>query len=183
VRRRQFFHRRQSGPLVLSSSTPIASPSTSSPLLQQRRRLGGFAKRKQSILPAATTKLEKMPLVSYSCSASPLGILALKILAKIQDTNVEFSEAAETPSLKIVTTNPVLGTSSTSTSVSWLGCARSLSQIVPSLGLWDDPTVESWVESATTLVVPAMEAAGTRLIFGWKDDSRIKYRSNFCLFL
>ncbi|KAL3922536.1 MAG: hypothetical protein SGARI_006430, partial [Bacillariaceae sp.] len=97
-----------------------------------------------------------MPLVTYTCSASAPGILALKLLAKIQDTEVDFTESSETtPSLKVVTTNPVLGSSSTSTSVSWVGCARTLSQLVPSLGLWDGPTVESWIESAATAVIPA----------------------------
>jgi hypothetical protein len=104
-----------------------------------------------------------MPLVSYSCSAPAPGILALKILAKVQDTFVEFveSKAGEAPSLKVITTNPVLNTSNTTTSVSWVGCARTLSQIIPSLGLWDNaPTVESWIESAVTSVIPALESSG-----------------------
>ncbi|KAG7344036.1 prolyl-tRNA synthetase [Nitzschia inconspicua] len=100
-----------------------------------------------------------MPLVAYSCSASSPGILALKILAEVQETKVEFSEVAGTPSLTIVTNNPVLKTSDTSTAVSWLGCARALAQTVPSLALWDVPTVESWVESATTMVLPSLESS------------------------
>jgi hypothetical protein len=107
-----------------------------------------------------------MPLVAYSCSASAPAILALKVLSKVQDTDVEFSEVPDTPSFKIDTTNLVLGISNTFSSVSWLGCARSLSQLVPSLGLWDDPAVESWVESATTLVVPALESTGEKLLYG-----------------
>jgi hypothetical protein len=103
-----------------------------------------------------------MPLVSYNCSAAAPANLAFKILAKVQDTDVDFSDASQiAPSLKAVTTNPVLGSSTTSTSVSWLGCARTLSQLIPSLGLWDGPTVESWVESAVTSVVPALEGSGT----------------------
>jgi hypothetical protein len=106
---------------------------------------------------------KKMPLVAYSCSASSPAILALKVLAKVQDTHVEFSEVSEIPSVKIVTTNPVLGVSNTVTNVSWLGCVKNLSQIVPSLGLWDDSTVESWIQSAATLVVSALESTGEEL--------------------
>jgi hypothetical protein len=106
---------------------------------------------------------KKMPLVAYSCSASAPAILALKVLAKVQDAHVEFSEVPEFPSVKIVTTNVVLGSSNTMSSVSWLGCARNLSQIVPSLGLWDDPNVEIWVESAITLVVSTLESTGEEL--------------------
>jgi len=97
-----------------------------------------------------------MPLVSYSCSAPAPGILALKILAKVQDTSVEFAENAETPSLKVVTTNPVTGTSTTATSVSWVECTKSLSQLVPSLSLWEGASVESWVESAVSSILPVI---------------------------
>jgi hypothetical protein len=100
-----------------------------------------------------------MPLVSYSCSAPAPGDLALKVLSKIQDTTVDFVEDAS-PSLKVVTVNPVIGSSTTSTSVSWVGCARTLSQMVPSLSLWDGPLVESWVESAVNTVIPVLQASG-----------------------
>jgi hypothetical protein len=114
----------------------------------------------------------KMPLVSYSCSASAPASLAFQLLAKIQDTHVDFIETSdETPSLKVVTANPILGSSSTSTSVSWVGCARTLSQLVPSLGLWDGPTVESWVESAATAVIPCI--SGTSL--SWSSHTICHY--------
>jgi hypothetical protein len=110
-----------------------------------------------------TTVSKKMPLVAYSCSASAPAILALKVLANVQDTHVEFSELSEIPSLKVVTTSLVLASSNTVTSVSWLGCARTLSQIIPSLGLWDN-SVEKWVESATSMVVSALESTGEELL-------------------
>lgn len=114
----------------------------------------------------ATTSKKKMPLVAYYCSASSPAILALKVLAKVQDTHVEFSEVSEIPSIKIVTTNPILGVSNTVTIVSWLGCVKALSQIVPSLGLWEDSTVESWVEAAATSVVALLESTGEKFLRG-----------------
>ena len=76
-----------------------------------------------------------MPLVTYACSAPSSGVVALKVLAKLQDVDVAFSEG-DSPSLKVTTEHPISG-SSTAESVSWVGCARSLAQIVPSLGLWE----------------------------------------------
>jgi hypothetical protein len=95
-----------------------------------------------------------MPVVSYSCSAPSPAIAALEILAKLQDVEVEFS-SAESASMKAVTEHPILGTTTTE-SVAWVGCARALSQLVPSLGLWEDVQVESWVDSASNTLLPVL---------------------------
>jgi hypothetical protein len=95
-----------------------------------------------------------MTVVTYSCSAPAPADLALKVLAKVQDVNVSF-ESADSPSLKVETKHPVTGTS-TSESVAWVGCARTLSQVIPSLALWDGLTVESWVDSAATTLLPIL---------------------------
>ena len=100
-----------------------------------------------------------MPLVSYSCSAPSPAIAALEVLAKLQDTEVAFT-SADSPSLKVVTEHPVLGTS-TVEHVAWVGCARALSQLIPSLGLWEGPQVESWVDSASSTLIPVL-SAGTK---------------------
>jgi len=98
-----------------------------------------------------------MPLVSYSCSAPEPAIAALEVLAKLQDVEVSFSSSDATPSLKAVTEHPILGTTTTESSA-WVGCARSLSQLVPSLGLWENAQVESWVESASNNLIPVLSA-------------------------
>lgn len=95
-----------------------------------------------------------MPLVSYSCAAPAPASVALEVLAKLQDVELALTEA-ESPSLKAVTDHPVLGTSTTE-SVSWVGCARTLAQIIPALGLWEGAQVESWIESASTTLLPIL---------------------------
>ena len=97
-----------------------------------------------------------MPLVQVSCSAPSPGVAALEVLAKLQDTDVKF-ETAASPSLKSVTQHPIAG-SSTATAVSWVGCARSLSGLIPSLGLWEGPMVESWVDAGANTLVPILQA-------------------------
>lgn len=57
--------------------------------------------------------------------------------------------------MKAVTEHPILGTN-TAESVTWVGCARALSQLVPSLGLWEGPQVESWVDSASNTLLPVL---------------------------
>jgi hypothetical protein len=99
-----------------------------------------------------------MAIVSYSCSAPSLACLPLKVLAKLQDTEVTFVDEAASPTLKTVTHHPVIGTSSTTESVSWVGCTRTLSQLIPSLGLWDGPLVESWVDAAAVTLLPLLES-------------------------
>lgn len=95
-----------------------------------------------------------MPLVTYSCTAPEPASAALEVLAKLQDAEVSFS-SGELPSMTIVTEHPILG-STTSESTSWVGCARSLSSIVPSLGLWEGTQVESWVDAAATTLIPVL---------------------------
>ena len=95
-----------------------------------------------------------MPLVTYSCTGPEPSIVALEVLAKIQDTEVSFAAGAA-PSMKLVTDHPILGTT-TAEWTSWVGCARTLAQIVPSLGLWEGAQVESWVDSAAMMLVPAI---------------------------
>ena len=95
-----------------------------------------------------------MPLVTYSCTAPEPASAALEVLAKIQDADVSFA-VGDSPSMMLVTEHPILG-SSTAESTSWIGCARTLSQIVPSLGLWDEVQVESWIDSAANTLIPAL---------------------------
>lgn len=97
-----------------------------------------------------------MPLVTYSCSAPSPAIIALEVLAKLQDVTITFG-SADKPSVKAVTEHPITGTS-TSESVSWVGCARTIAQLVPSLSLWEGPVVESWVESAASTLLPILES-------------------------
>ena len=101
-----------------------------------------------------------MPIVTYTYSGPSYGSLALDILAKLQDTDLVLNNTSdETPTLKVVTNNPVVvGTSTTSTSDSWVGCAKTLSSLIPSLALWghtdDDSTlVEKWMVSASKILV------------------------------
>jgi hypothetical protein len=97
-----------------------------------------------------------MPLVAYSCTAPSPAIVALEVLAKLQSVEVTFG-SSDSPALEVVTKHPITG-ESTNKSVAWVGCARTLSQIVPSLTLWEGAQVESWVESAANSVIPALES-------------------------
>ncbi len=82
--------------------------------------------------------------------------MALEVLAKLQDTDVAFT-SADSPSMKVVTEHPILG-NSTVEHVAWVGCARALSHLVPSLGLWEGPQVESWVDSASNTLLPVLSS-------------------------
>lgn len=95
-----------------------------------------------------------MPLVTYSCTAPESGSAALEVLAKIQDVDVSFS-SGDSPSMTVATEHPILG-STIAESSSWIGCARTLAQMVPSLCLWEGARVESWVESAANTLIPAL---------------------------
>ena len=119
-----------------------------------------------------------MTVVTYSCSAPAPADAALKVLAKLQDVTLKV-DAAASPLLKVETNHPITGTSTTE-SVAWIGCARTLSQIIPSLALWDGATVESWVDSATTTLLPVLESsckpdavAGIVRNFGAKVESHL----------
>lgn len=65
--------------------------------------------------------------------------------------------------MKAVTEHPILGTN-TAESVTWVGCARALSQLVPSLGLWEGPQVESWVDSASNTLLPVLASGRSRFL-------------------
>ena len=98
-----------------------------------------------------------MTLVQHSCEAPSPARLALEVLAKLQETPVTFSEG-ESPSLKSVTKHPISGEKVTN-SVAWVGCARTISQLVPSLGLWETAQVESWVEAAVNTLLPILSSS------------------------
>lgn len=106
-----------------------------------------------------------MPLVQVTCSAPSPGVAALKVLAKLQETDVKFDDASS-PSLKSVTQHPIAG-SSTTTAVSWVGCARSISALVPSLALWEGPMVESWVDAGANTLIPILQ--GGKLALTWMN--------------
>lgn len=115
-----------------------------------------------------------MPLVSHTCVAPAPAVVVLEVLTALQDVGT--SVAFETPNdddpavvVKTETKHPVTGETTSTTAVSWLGCARALSQLIPSLSLWgncDDVSVvvESWIEAAASILLPYLEAssAGTR---------------------
>ena len=94
-----------------------------------------------------------MPIVSYTYSGPSNGVLALEILAKIQDAEVVVNASTdEKPTLTVVTTNPIVGTSVTSTSESWASCAKTLSGLIPSLGLWGSVAAQEWIDSAASIL-------------------------------
>jgi len=105
--------------------------------------------------------------VSYSCSAPAPASLALEVLAKLQDEDVTF-ESTEKPTFKAVTEHPIAGTS-TSEAASWVGCAKALAMLVPSLALWEGAEVESLVDSAASTLLPILESDddGTSAVEGY----------------
>lgn len=117
-----------------------------------------------------------MPLVSYSCSAPSPAIVALEVLAKLQDSDVAFS-SAESPSMKVVTEHPILGNTVVE-HVAWVGCARALSQLVPSLGLWEGPQVESWVDSASNILLPVLSSGTSQTLH---DVKRMQFARFFLI--
>ena len=96
-----------------------------------------------------------MTLVEHYCTAPSGAIGAFEVLAKIQETEVTFNGDGSSPSMKSITKHPILGPTTT-TSVSWVGCARSLSQFVPTLELWGGVVVESWVDAAANTLLPIL---------------------------
>lgn len=117
-----------------------------------------------------------MPLVSHTCVAPAPAVVPLEVLVQLQD--VSSTVTFESPNdndpavmIKTVTVHPVTSQESMSTSVSWVGCARSLSHIVPSLGLWGTDAassgeVESWVEGAASILLPYLEASSAGMTIG-----------------
>jgi len=96
-----------------------------------------------------------MPIISYNYSGPVSGALALELLAKIQDAELIVNSSSDNkPTLAVVTKNPIVGSSTTSKSESWLNCAKVLSELVPSLNFWDlaDGSLEKWISSAASIL-------------------------------
>ena len=96
-----------------------------------------------------------MPIRSYTYSGPSSGAIAFELLAKIQEAQVAVNASPdEKPTVTVVTTNPFVGTSTTSTSDSWAGCAKTLSGLIPSLGLWmdHDEILVEWIDSAAAVL-------------------------------
>uniref|UniRef100_A0A7S0TAC5 proline--tRNA ligase n=1 Tax=Pseudo-nitzschia delicatissima TaxID=44447 RepID=A0A7S0TAC5_9STRA len=95
-----------------------------------------------------------MPTVTYTYAGPLGGSSALELLAKLQNTELVVNSTADAkPSLTVVTTNPIVGSSSTSTMDSWVSCAKALSNLIPSLSLWrDDDDFEQWISSAASIL-------------------------------
>jgi hypothetical protein len=106
-----------------------------------------------------------MPIIQFSCSAPSPAIVALEVMSKLQEANVSFTSDV-TPSFESVTNHPIAGPS-TIKSVSWVGCTRAISGLVPSLGLWEGPMVESWVDAAANTLLPILQ--GGRFHMGWSS--------------
>eukprot|EP00529_Nitzschia_sp_RCC80_P004441 CAMPEP_0113504732 /NCGR_PEP_ID=MMETSP0014_2-20120614/34883_1 /TAXON_ID=2857 /ORGANISM="Nitzschia sp." /LENGTH=923 /DNA_ID=CAMNT_0000399883 /DNA_START=41 /DNA_END=2809 /DNA_ORIENTATION=- /assembly_acc=CAM_ASM_000159 len=125
-----------------------------------------------------------MPVVvSHTCVApAPAGV-PLEVIVQLQDlaSSVTFeSPNDDDPAVmvKTVTTHPVTSQETTSTSVSWVGCARALSQLIPSLGLWGGAEVESWVEGAASILLPYLEASSADV-----DDKKEFFESQVNQFI
>lgn len=95
-----------------------------------------------------------MPTVSYTYAGPLGGSSALELLAKLQNTELVVNSSADAkPSLTVVTTNPIVGSSSTSTMDSWVSCAKALSNLIPALSLWKDgDDFEQWISSAASIL-------------------------------
>ena len=96
-----------------------------------------------------------MAIVSYTYAGPVSGSLALELLAKLQNTDLTVnSTAGANPSLTVVTTNPIVGSSTTSTLESWVACVKALSSLIPSLKFWHDAdeSFEQWISSAASIL-------------------------------
>jgi len=96
-----------------------------------------------------------MPIVFFNYSGPSSGVLALELLAKVQDTELAVNSTTDgKPTVTTVTTNPIVGSSTSSSSESWLSCAKELSSVIPSLRLWDNgnENIEKWIGSCATLL-------------------------------
>jgi len=96
-----------------------------------------------------------MPAVSYTYTGPSSGALALELLAKLQDSELILDSSTDPkPTLTVVTTNPIVGSSTTTSSESWVGCAKSLSTLIPSLRFWnsDEESFEQWISSAASIL-------------------------------
>ena len=121
-----------------------------------------------------------MPIISYTYTGPLSGSLVLELLAKLQDTDLAVNSRADAkPSLTVVTTNPIVGSSTSSTLESWVSCAKALSSLIPSLNFWHDgdESFEQWISSAASLlgmskVIAALSRRG-------EDDRMSKYVAFF----
>ena len=96
-----------------------------------------------------------MPICSYTFSGPSSGALALELLAKLQEVEIVVNASTDAkPTLNVVTSNPIVGTSTTSTSDSWASCVKNLSGLIPSLGLWvdADKSLVEWIDSAAAIL-------------------------------
>jgi len=96
-----------------------------------------------------------MPCVTYTYSGPASGVLALELLAKLQDTKLTLNSTTEgKPTVTLVTTNPIVGSSTSSSSETWFNCAKELSNLIPSLRLWNtgSENFENWIESSAGIL-------------------------------
>ena len=93
-----------------------------------------------------------MPIVTYTYSGPASGVLALELLAKVQDTELALNSASDgQPTLTVVTANRIVGSSTSVSTESWLNCVKELSSVIPSLRLWDDNS-EQWIMSSSSIL-------------------------------
>jgi hypothetical protein len=98
-----------------------------------------------------------MPIVTYTYSGPESGVLVLELLAKVQDTELAVNSAGDgKPTLKVVTTNPIVKSSTSSSFESWLDCVKEISGAIPSLRLWDE-NLEQWIVSSSAILVSDSE--------------------------
>ena len=119
-----------------------------------------------------------MTIVSYSYAGPSSGSLALELLAKAQNIELAVNSTAdEKPSLTVVTTNPIVGSSTTSKFESWVDCAKVLSTLIPSLKLWrdGDATFEQWISSGASTLGMSKMVAGSSLGGGRYCDQHFSH--------
>jgi len=93
-----------------------------------------------------------MPIVTYTYSGPASGVLALELLAKVQDTELALNSASDgQPTLTVVTANRIVGSSTSVSTESWLNCVKELSSVIPSLRLWDENS-EQWIMSSSSIL-------------------------------
>eukprot|EP00535_Pseudo-nitzschia_heimii_P006702 CAMPEP_0197180824 /NCGR_PEP_ID=MMETSP1423-20130617/5295_1 /TAXON_ID=476441 /ORGANISM="Pseudo-nitzschia heimii, Strain UNC1101" /LENGTH=912 /DNA_ID=CAMNT_0042630953 /DNA_START=83 /DNA_END=2821 /DNA_ORIENTATION=- len=96
-----------------------------------------------------------MPIVTYTYSGPASGVLALELLAKLQDTKLTVKSTTDgKPIVTLVTRNPIVGSSTSSSSETWFNCAKELSNLIPSLRLWNTSSenFENWIESSAGIL-------------------------------
>jgi hypothetical protein len=141
-----------SGCLVLIDSRLSSFPTSSSPHV--------------SVSYFITT----MPAVSITCvaPASP-ATAALKALIQTLDLTCKVTTEGSTPCVTVTTTHALTGLKSSTSSTSWVGCARLLCSQVPSANLWgatsqETALVEAWMETASTTLIPILLNTGAFIL-------------------